>query len=125
MGGALGGLAALDDPRVIDTALKYAAPGNRPSVRGAAIQALARAGKGNQRAFQVLAAALKDRSLEVVFNAIGAFGNLGDARAIPLLEELSNKPPAGIPSGALVQVVNEAINRIKNSGKNPEGEKKN
>lgn len=125
LAGALAGLAALGDSRVIDTALKYAAPGNRPSVRAAALAALARAGKGNDRAFQALAAALKDSSIELVFGAIEAFGNLGDPRAIPLLEALSNKPPAGLPSGAVQQIVNETVNKIKNSGKPAEGEKKN
>jgi aminopeptidase N len=125
LAGALAGLASLNDPRAIDIALKYAAPGNRSSVRGAALQALAHAAKGNERAFQALAAGLKDRSLEVIFNTIEAFSNLGDPRAIPLLEELANKPPAGIPSGAFKQVINETINRIKNPSKTGEGEKKN
>jgi aminopeptidase N len=125
LAGVLSGLAALNDPRAIDIALKYAAPGNRSSVRGAALQALARAAKGNERAFQALSAGLKDRSLEVVFNTIEALSNLGDPRAIPLLEELANHPPAGVPSGAFKQIINETINRIKNPGKGAEGEKKN
>jgi len=125
LAGGLGGLAALNDPRALDIALKYATPGNRPSVRVAAIQALAHAAKGNDRAFQALAAALKDRSLEVVFNTIEAFSTLGDPRAIPMLEELLNKPPAGVPSSALKQVIDEAINHIKNPPKTDEGEKKN
>ncbi|MFL6214345.1 MAG: M1 family aminopeptidase [Blastocatellia bacterium] len=124
LAGALGGLAVLNDPRAINMALKYTAPGNRSSVRGAAIQALARAAKGNDRAFQALASGLKDRSLEVVFNTIEAFSILGDPRAIPLLEELASHPPTGIPSGALNQVINETINHIKNPGKADEDEKK-
>jgi aminopeptidase N len=125
LAGALGGLATLNDPRALDIALTYAAPGRRVSVRSAAIQALAHAAKGNERAFQALAAGLKDRSLEVIFNTIEAFSTLGDPRAIPLLEELANKPPAGIPSGAFQQIINETINHIKNPGKTDEGEKKN
>ncbi|HKP11229.1 MAG TPA: M1 family aminopeptidase [Blastocatellia bacterium] len=125
LAGALGGLAALKDPRAIDMALKYAAPGNRPSVRGAAIQALTQAAKDNPRAFQALAAGLKDRSLEVIFNTIEALSTLGDPRAIPLLEDLAKHPPTGIPSGALNQIINEAINHIKNPGKAGEDEKKN
>jgi aminopeptidase N len=123
LAGALGGLASLNDPRAIDIALKYNAPGNRPSVRGAAIQALAHAAKNNDRAFQALAAGLKDRSLEVVFNTIEAFSTLGDPRAIPLLEELASHPPVGIPSGALNQVINEAIQHIKNPDKAEKEEK--
>jgi aminopeptidase N len=125
LAGALSGLAMLNDPRAIDLALKYAAPGNRSSVRAAALQALAHAAKSNERAFQALAAGLKDRSLEVVFNTIEALSNLGDPRAIPLLEELAKHPPAGVPSGAFTQIINETINRIKNPGKTDEGEKKN
>jgi aminopeptidase N len=125
LAGALGGLALLHDPRAIETALKYAAPGNRASVRGAAIQALAHAAKGNERAFQALAAGLKDRSLEVVFNTIEAFSTLGDPRAIPLLEELVSHPPVGVSSGALHQVINETVNHLKNPGKTDDDEKKN
>ncbi|HKQ06497.1 MAG TPA: M1 family aminopeptidase [Blastocatellia bacterium] len=125
LGGALSGLAALNDPRAVDLALKYAAPGNRTSLRVAAIQALAHSAKGNDRAFQAVAAALKDRSLEVSFNAVQALAALGDPRAIPLLEDLSAHPPAGVPSGAVKEVVQDAIKRIKNLGKSPEEEKKN
>ena len=125
LAGALGGMASLNDPRAIDTALKYAAPGNRSSVRSAAMQALAHAAKGNERAFQALAAGLKDRSLEVVFNTIEAFSTLGDPRAIPLLEDLASHPPAGVPSGAFNQVINETINHIKNPSKTEDDEKKN
>ena len=124
LGGALGGLASLNDPRAVDVALKYAAPGNRTSVRVGAIQALGRA-KGTDRAFQALAAALKDRSLELAFNAVQALAALGDPRAIPLLEDLSAHPPAGVPSGAVKEVVQDAINRIKNPGQHPENEKDN
>jgi len=124
LGGALSGLASLNDPRAVDISLKYAAPGNRTSLRVAAIQALGHA-KGNDRAFQALAAGLKDRSLELVFNAIQAIAALGDSRAIPLLEELSTHPPAGVPSSTVKEVVQDAINRIKNPGKHPEDEKDN
>jgi aminopeptidase N len=123
LAGVLGGLAALNDPRAIDIAMKYAAPNNRPSVRSAALQALAHSAKTNDKAFQALAAGLKDRSLEVVFNTIGALSALGDPRAIPLLEELASHPPNGIPSGAFNQIINEAINRIKHPSKTEEEEK--
>jgi hypothetical protein len=125
LGGALAGLAALNDPRAVDLALKYAAPGNRTSLRIAAIQALAQSAKGNDRAFQALAAALKDRSLELVFNTIQALAAIGDPRAIPLLEELAAHPPAGVPSGPFKQIIEDTITRIKNPGKSPEEEKKN
>ena len=72
--------------------------------------------------FQALAAALKDHSLLIVFNAVQALGTLGDQRAIPLLQDLENNPPAGAPRGAVQQTVNEVINHIKNADKT--GEKK-
>src|SRR5262249_17877904 len=39
-GGAMAGLAALKDPRALEVALKYAAPGNRTSLRAAAFTVL-------------------------------------------------------------------------------------
>ena len=110
----------LKDPRSLDAGLKYAAPGNPTSLRFAAFQTLAEAGKGNDRALEVLLSALKEKSLQVRFNALQALAKLGDARAIPALEELQKSPD--VPPFAR-QFVNGAINQIKNQNK--AGEKKN
>jgi len=118
--GALRGLAALKDPRSLEAGLKYATPGNPTSLRFAAFQTLAETGKGNDGALEVLLSALKEKSLQVRFNAMQALAKLGDARAIPALEELQKSPD--VPPFAR-QFVNGAINQIKNQNKG--GEKKN
>ncbi|HLG17989.1 MAG TPA: M1 family aminopeptidase [Blastocatellia bacterium] len=123
LAGAMSGLAALKDARALDIALKHAAPGNRATVRASAFNMLGEIGKGNDRALEILTSALKEESLQTVFAALQAVGSLGDARAIPALEELAKKPPAGVPEGMARQFIGGVINRLKNAAK--QGEKKN
>jgi aminopeptidase N len=120
-GGAIGGLAALKDPRALDVALKYAAPGNRAGVRSPAFELLAEVGKGNDRALEILTAALKEPSRQTGFSAIRALGTLADPRSIPALEEFAKRPD--FPPFAM-QMVSMTINRIKNAAKQNQ-EKKN
>jgi aminopeptidase N len=116
--GVMSGLAELKDPRALDIAFKYAAPGNRPSVRGPAFQLIAALGKGNDRALQILTAALKEPSTQIVFNALNALGALGDQRAIPALEEFMKGPfPPGVPEEAAKEFIASIIMRIKNPEK--------
>jgi aminopeptidase N len=117
--GVLGGLAATGDPRALEVALKYASPGNPASVRATALQVLAAAGKGNDRALETLTSALKEKSLQIRFTAVQALARLGDPRAIPALEELaksSDLPPM------FKGFVTNAINQLKNA-KPPEERK--
>jgi aminopeptidase N len=116
-GGALAGLAALKDPRALDLALKYAAPGNNQSLRAAAFPLLAAIGKGNDRALALLTEALKDGSPQLMFNAMQSLAAMGDPRAIPALEELLKNLPAGIPEGAARPLINGVIMQLKNSKK--------
>jgi aminopeptidase N len=112
--GAITGLASLKDPRAIDAGLKYIVAGNPPAVRMAAIELLSEVGKGNEKAFELLIAALHDPSVQIQFTAIQALGQIGDARAIPTLEALvktGNLPFYG------KSVVNFTINRIRNANK--------
>jgi aminopeptidase N len=118
--GVLGGFAALKDPRALEAGLNYATPGNPPSLRNAAFQIIAEAGKGNDRALEALLSALKEKSLQTRFNAVQALGKLGDQRAIPALEELAKS--SDIPAFAK-QIIAGAINQIKNPKK--EGQKEN
>src|SRR5262249_9473426 len=111
--GALRGLAGLKDPRSLETALKYARPGNPASVRGAAFMVLAQSGRGNEEAFNILIAALKDPSEQVAFNALQALGGLGDRRAIPALEELSKR--SDMP-GFAKNLIASVISRLKKGG---------
>jgi aminopeptidase N len=114
-GGALGGLAALNDPRSLDLAFRYARPGNPSSLRSAAFSILGDAGKRDPRTLDLLTGALKEPSLVLVFGAVQALGRLGDPRAIPALESLQKNPPAGIPEGFARQFIGGLINRLKNS----------
>jgi aminopeptidase N len=107
--GVLGGLADLKDARALAGALKYSTPGNPPNVRSAAFQLLAGIGKANDRAFEALISALKEKSLQTRFNAIEALAKLGDQRAIPALEELARSSDfptfgRGIIAGAIEKI---------------------
>ncbi len=116
--GAMGGLGWLKDPRSFDIALKYAAPGHSPTLRAAAMSILGATGKGKTGVLEILLAGLQDSSVEIKFGALQAMIALGDARAIPVLEEFAKQP--GLPPFA-IQFINGAINQIKkNSGKTGE-----
>jgi aminopeptidase N len=114
-GGALGGLAALNDPRSLDLAFKYARPGNPTSLRSVAFSMLGEAGKNDPRTLEVLTAATKEPSMMLVYGAVQALGKLGDARAIPALESLQKNLPAGIPEGFARLFIGGLINQLKNS----------
>jgi aminopeptidase N len=113
-GGAMGGLGYLKDPRSYDIALKYAAPGNSPALRAAAMSLLVATGKGKEGVLEILVAGLKDPSFDIKAGALQAMMALGDVRAIPALEELAKQP--GLPPFAL-QFINGAINQIRNANK--------
>jgi HEAT repeat protein len=117
--GAISGLAALKDPRALEVGVKYIAGGNPPAVRVAAIEVLSQVGKGNDKAFELLLAALKDPSLQIQFTAIQALGQIGDARAIPALETLAKTD--SLPAFGR-NVIAFTINRIRNASKQ-EGKK--
>jgi aminopeptidase N len=114
--GAITGLAALQDPRALDIALQYAAAGNSTEVRLQAMTWLGAIGKGNPKAFEALIAALKEESSspQLKFSILNAIVALGDARAIPLLEEALKEP--GLPPFA-IQFITSTINQLKNPTK--------
>jgi aminopeptidase N len=113
-GGALNGLAALKDPSALEIGLKYAAPGNRASLRGTAFLMLANIGKGNDQVLKTLTDALKEPAPQILFSAVQSIGVLGDPRAAPALEELLKNLPPGIPEGIAKQFVGGLINQLKN-----------
>ena len=115
--GVISGLAALRDARAIDIGLKYAQPGNPPAVRIASIELLSQVGKGNDKAYEMFVSALKDSSLQIRFSAVQALGLLGDARAIPALEEMARA--GDLPSFAQ-NVIMFTIARIRNASKQEE-----
>lgn len=112
--GVLTGLASLNDARTLEAGLGYAAPANPTGLRTAAFQVIAAAGKGNDRAFEILVGALKEKSMQIRLAAIQALGTLGEARAIPALEEAAKSPefPAFFKP-----VIDAAIEKIKNTKK--------
>lgn len=117
--GAIAGLAALKDARAIEIGLKYALPGNPAAVRVASVDLLSQVGKGNDKAYELIVAALKDPSLQIRFTAVQALGLLGDARAIPALEAMAKT--GDLPNFAQ-NVIMFTIARIRNANK-PEGKK--
>ncbi len=112
--GALDGLVALKDPRSLAVGFKYAAPNNPFFLRQAAFQLIAGAGKGNDRAFETLRAATREKPIQARITAIQALVALGDARAIPMLEELAKS--SELPD-AIKQIINSGIGRMKNPQK--------
>ena len=86
----LNGLAALGDPRAIDTAIRYAAKGNPLGVRGAAISVLGSSGKNDPRAYPIVAdaftSAVASQSFQLYGPAAGALVALGDPRASDLVK---------------------------------------
>jgi aminopeptidase N len=114
--GAIAGLAALRDPRSVDIALQYAAAGNPAELRAQAIALLGAIGKDNPKAFDALIVALKEEtaSLQLKFNILNALVELGDARAIPVLEEALKEP--GLPP-FVISIINSTITQLKNPAK--------
>jgi aminopeptidase N len=114
--GALAGLAALRDARSMEIALQYAAAGNATEVRLQAMALLGAIGRGNPKAFELLIAALKEdsSSLQLRYSIMNAITAIGDARAIPVLEEALKEP--GLPPFA-IGFINNTINQLKNPAK--------
>lgn len=111
--GALLGLASLKDPRALEFGFKYAAPGNPTNVRGAAISLLGYAGQGSERAYAMLTEALDEPSIQIRIFAMQGLGEIGDARAIPKLEEAVKKSDMAFAR----PLVNFVIHQIREASK--------
>jgi len=105
---ALSGLVALGDKRALEIALRFAAKGNGPSVRAAALRLLGATGKDDSRVFQVVSEAL-ERGFNagdfiITSAAAEALVTLADPRGLQVFERLT-KDSAGMASltGLLVQ----------------------
>jgi aminopeptidase N len=92
---ALTGLTALRDRRALDAGLRYAAPGNVPQVRVAALRLLGAVGKDDARAFPLVSRALNHAvatSNSSMRNAAAeALVGLGDQRGVELFDEVLKK----------------------------------
>lgn len=111
--GALTGLALLKEARSLDFAFQYSKPGHALTVRGAALLLLGKAGQGNERAIETLTSALTEPSAQVRYFAAQALGELGDERAIPVLEEAVKKENTTF----VRQWISYAITQIKQAAR--------
>jgi HEAT repeat protein len=88
---ALAGLARLEDKRALETGIRYAASGNLPSVRAAALRLLGSVGKGDERAFklisQALLSAVPRTDFQIAAAAADSLVKLGDPRGVDVFEE--------------------------------------
>jgi aminopeptidase N len=91
----LKGLAALGDARSLDAGLRYAARGNSPAVRAAAVGLLAAVGRADARALPLISDALLQGALTSDFaltnDAAEALLAVGDARGLQSLDEASRR----------------------------------
>jgi HEAT repeat protein len=93
---ALAGLGALGDKRAVNAGIKYAGRENLYQVRTAAIRLLGSTGKDDPRVFPIVAEALNHAVEKGEFTmgiaAAETLANLGDARAVPILERVAKEP---------------------------------
>jgi len=91
----LKGLAALGDARALDAGLRYAARGNLPATRAAAVGLLAAIGRADTRSLPLIADALLQGALTSDFaltnDAAEALLALGDARGLNAFDEASRR----------------------------------
>jgi aminopeptidase N len=92
---ALTGLANLGDKRSLELAQRYAAGGNEPQVRGAAVTLLAAVGRDDPRTFQLVSEAFR-WSVETLNFPVGsaageALVKLGDPRGVEVIEQAIKK----------------------------------
>lgn len=89
---ALEALSDSQDPRILDLALKYAAPGNDRPIRSSAVYLLGARAKGNTQALEYIQLALEAESNSLKYSAIAALGEISDKTAQETLEQYSKKP---------------------------------
>lgn len=91
----LGGLAALEDPRALDIALRYAAKGNESPTRGAALGLLGAVGKNDPRSYPLIAEAftyaLEKSDFQLGQPASQALVALADPRGLQLFRDARAK----------------------------------
>jgi aminopeptidase N len=112
----LNGLAALGDSRSLESALKYAAIGNSPQVRAAAIVLLGVAGKHDPRVFPLLSEALLKSASPYNATLFGASGSalveLGDPRGVDILEQAGKK----LTSLRALPLLQQLVQQLKQKG---------
>jgi aminopeptidase N len=123
---AMDGLNALNDPRALELALKYAAAPHTENVRAAAIQVAAKFGAKTEalrdRLLQLFTAPLKGEGMiQLKFTAIGALGQLGDPRAIPALEAVTiDEATLGPAAPFFRQFIQGTLARLRAAANKPD-----
>ncbi|MBI4850827.1 MAG: DUF3458 domain-containing protein [Acidobacteria bacterium] len=101
------------DRRVLDIALKYAAPGNSRYIRPEAINLLGTRAKGSKDALDLIRIALEDKSTSLNYAALSALGEMSDKDTLDLVEQFSKKTNLD-PS--LQAYAEQVVKRIKQKG---------
>ena len=84
--------------------------GKHPSLRGAALQALARCARSNPELFKDLAALTSDPMIRLRHAAISALGSIKDPRVLPVLEKIKKDKKLPYRTQALAE---DAILKIQ------------
>jgi|HubBroStandDraft_6_1064221.scaffolds.fasta_scaffold00012_75 aminopeptidase N len=117
--GAVKGLGELADPRALPIVLDACRPERSEGLRRAAVSALGRIGAlledERTRVVEELQQRLDDESFLVALDAIAAAETLGDARALPALDRLSQQAS----DGRMRRDAMEAAIRIRKGAKVP------
>jgi aminopeptidase N len=120
---ALSGLGALGDKRALEVAVNYAAPGNPPQVRVAALKLLGTVGAGNPAAFTALAEAAPKAYEGSDYNLAAAAGqalvSLGDPRGVAVLEQISKDPAVNSRRKEQLREYREQLRRAVAGTPNP------
>ena len=121
---ALSGLGALGDPRALEIGLKYAAKGNNPQVRAAAISLLGTVGKDDPRVFPLVAAeierAVGQGDFALMVSSADALANLGDPRGLPIFDRLTKGPGVQLRFAAFLGQFQERLRRNTTPGDKPD-----
>jgi aminopeptidase N len=128
--GVLDGFAALQDPRAIEVAAQWLAPRFATLLRCAAIRCLCAMVAEPVRVLQVLQPYAADTSFRFAFNLAASLGQLGDGRAIALLQTVAERAVdgrvkkraaesiaalrAGLSAGQQVQGLRSDLDTVRN-----------
>jgi aminopeptidase N len=123
---ALQGLAALGDKRALELGLRYAAGGNDPQVRAAAITLLASVGRDDPRTFPLVSEAFLHSVDTLNFpigNAAGeALVKLGDPRGVEVIEQAIKKVNSQQIQGFIRQFQQRLQQALKPEAQKPAGQ---
>lgn len=116
--GALDGLAQLGDVRAVDLAFRYAVAPNPEAVRISAMRAALMLGRNDaarhEQLFNLFASALKpDAGLSLPFVGLTGLAQLGDPRAIPVIEAAMKDIDLGPATPFLKQQAQGVIAQLK------------